>query len=246
MRAQERVGLARFEVTEGTRENRCAGTTNASDSCFTGKEEDIDVGLTYFGKRYLSPYLNRWISPDPLAVHAFGADLNVYAYVNARVLAAVDPLGLEPASWWLASQATRRAILAEAAASGNPLAELVVGAGVLGFELGNAAGEHLYGDKIKAAEARAAEEKRRIAELKRQINATKQKLAAQRAKNRGLEAKLKASKTAVVSRAVPPLDCRGERPRATGGFPDCGAGLEAREHGLNAGSPAAAAAGLPS
>ncbi|MCB9575836.1 MAG: VCBS repeat-containing protein [Polyangiaceae bacterium] len=170
------------------------------DYGFTGKEEDIDVGLTYFGKRYLSPYLNRWISPDPLAVHAFGADLNVYAYVNARVLAAVDPLGLEPASWWLASQATRRAILAEAAASGNPLAELVVGAGVLGFELGNAAGEHLYGDKIKAAEARAAEEKRRIAELKRQINATKQKLAAQRAKNRGLEAKLKASKTATKSR----------------------------------------------
>ena len=97
MRAQERVRLARFEVTEGTRENRCARTTNASDSCFTGKEEDIDVGLTYFGKRYLSPYLNRWISPDPLAVHGLGADLNLYAYVSGRALKAVDPLGLQEA-----------------------------------------------------------------------------------------------------------------------------------------------------
>ncbi|MCA9630913.1 MAG: RHS repeat-associated core domain-containing protein, partial [Myxococcales bacterium] len=81
--------------TEGTRENRCAGTTNASDSCFTGKEEDIDVGLTYFGKRYLSPYLNRWISPDPLAVHGLGADPNLYAYVSGQALKATDPLGLE-------------------------------------------------------------------------------------------------------------------------------------------------------
>ncbi len=103
---QERVGLARFEVTEGTRENRCARTTNASDSCFTGKEEDIDVGLTYFGKRYLSPYLNRWISADPLAVHGLGADPNLYAYVSGRALQAVDPMGLweetqssEPGNW---------------------------------------------------------------------------------------------------------------------------------------------------
>ena len=96
MRAQERVRLARFEVTEGTRENRCARTTNASDSCFTGKEEDIDVGLTYFGKRYLSPYLNRWISADPLAVHGLGADPNLYAYVSGMALRAVDPVGLDP------------------------------------------------------------------------------------------------------------------------------------------------------
>ena len=95
MRAQERVRLARFEVTEGIRENRCACTTNASDSCFTGKEEDIDVGLTYFGKRYLSPYLNRWISADPLAVHGLGADLNLYAYVSGRALQAIDPVGLD-------------------------------------------------------------------------------------------------------------------------------------------------------
>jgi RHS repeat-associated protein len=66
------------------------------DYGFTGKEEDVEVGLQYFGKRYLSPYLGRWISPDPLAVHAPGsADLNLYAYVSGAVLKAVDPVGLD-------------------------------------------------------------------------------------------------------------------------------------------------------
>ena len=52
------------------------------------------VGLTYFGKRYLSPYLGRWVSADPLAVHGLGGDLNAYAYVHGRLLNAVDPVGL--------------------------------------------------------------------------------------------------------------------------------------------------------
>jgi len=62
---------------------------------FTGKEEDIEVGLQYFGTRYYAPLLQRWISPDPLAVHAAGqGDLNLYAYVHGRVLVAVDLVGL--------------------------------------------------------------------------------------------------------------------------------------------------------
>src|SRR5690606_15558277 len=66
------------------------------DYRFTGKEEDVEVGLQYFGKRYLNPLLGRWISADPLAVHAPGeADLNVYAYVSGRVLKNIDPLGLD-------------------------------------------------------------------------------------------------------------------------------------------------------
>src|SRR5690606_29008619 len=49
------------------------------DYRFTGKEEDVEVGLQYFGKRFLNPLLGRWVSADPLAVHAPGeADLNVY------------------------------------------------------------------------------------------------------------------------------------------------------------------------
>jgi len=64
------------------------------DYRFTGKEEDVEAGLIYFGKRFLNPLLNRWVSADPLAIHGLGADPNLYAYVSGRVLKSVDPLGL--------------------------------------------------------------------------------------------------------------------------------------------------------
>jgi RHS repeat-associated protein len=65
------------------------------DYGFTGKEEDVEVGLQYFGKRFLSPYLGRWVSADPLTVHTYGGDFNLYAYVRGAVLKNVDPLGLQ-------------------------------------------------------------------------------------------------------------------------------------------------------
>ena len=46
------------------------------DYKFTGKEEDIEVGLHYFGARYYSPQLGRWLSADPLTIHGLGSDLN--------------------------------------------------------------------------------------------------------------------------------------------------------------------------
>ncbi|MEJ7733772.1 MAG: RHS repeat-associated core domain-containing protein, partial [Polyangiaceae bacterium] len=67
------------------------------DDRFTGKEEDVEVGLVYFGFRYYAPALGGWVSPDPLAVESLEADLNVYAYVQGRVLASTDPVGLDPA-----------------------------------------------------------------------------------------------------------------------------------------------------
>ncbi len=66
------------------------------DYGFTGKEEDLEAGVIYFGKRYLSAFTGRWMSADPLAVHSPGkADLNLYAYVRGQILKAVDPIGLE-------------------------------------------------------------------------------------------------------------------------------------------------------
>jgi RHS repeat-associated protein len=64
------------------------------DYRFTGKEDDIEVGLTYFGERYYAPALGRWTTADPLALHGLGADLNLYAYVHAQYLSATDALGL--------------------------------------------------------------------------------------------------------------------------------------------------------
>ncbi len=65
------------------------------DYRFTGKEEDVEVGLAYFGKRYYAPGLNRWVSPDPLALHGLDADANVYAYVHGQLLRLIDKIGLE-------------------------------------------------------------------------------------------------------------------------------------------------------
>lgn len=65
------------------------------DYRFTGKEEDVEVGLQYFGKRYLNPLLARWVSADPLTVQTSSGDLNVYAYVSGQALHSVDAMGLE-------------------------------------------------------------------------------------------------------------------------------------------------------
>jgi RHS repeat-associated protein len=89
-------GRERVKARKLQQENVTPTSDVAPVSRFTGKEEDVEVGLQYFGKRYLSPYLGRWISADPLAVHSPGsADLNLYAYVHGAVLKAIDPFGLE-------------------------------------------------------------------------------------------------------------------------------------------------------
>ena len=58
------------------------------DYRFTGKEDDVEVGLIYSRARYYAPLLDAPVK----------ADLNLFAYVHGRVLVAVDPVGLdEPA-----------------------------------------------------------------------------------------------------------------------------------------------------
>jgi RHS repeat-associated protein len=60
---------------------------------FTGKEEDTDVGLHYFGARYYSAYLGRWISPDPPVVHGSAAGANHFQYAANAPYIAIDPDG---------------------------------------------------------------------------------------------------------------------------------------------------------
>ncbi|NOY90380.1 MAG: hypothetical protein GXP55_04150, partial [Deltaproteobacteria bacterium] len=63
---------------------------------FTSKEGDEEVGLVYFGERYLIPRIARWASPDPAAIHGLGGGeaINSYHYVAGNLLQARDPEGL--------------------------------------------------------------------------------------------------------------------------------------------------------
>jgi RHS repeat-associated protein len=71
-------------------------STAAEPAGFTGKEADDEVGVTYFGERYLIPRIGRWASADPLAIHALGGGeaMNSYHYVSGNILQTTDPLGL--------------------------------------------------------------------------------------------------------------------------------------------------------
>jgi RHS repeat-associated protein len=62
---------------------------------YTGKQDDYEVGLVYFGARYFVPGLNRWASPDPLTIHGLGSDLNPYSFVGGSPFRFVDPVGLD-------------------------------------------------------------------------------------------------------------------------------------------------------
>lgn len=90
----ERTSYQAFGATESDlRPERWGASRN--EFKFTAKEEDVEVGITYFGARYYSARLGRWMSADPLTIHALGADPNPYAYVGGRVTSFVDPLGLD-------------------------------------------------------------------------------------------------------------------------------------------------------
>jgi RHS repeat-associated protein len=62
---------------------------------YTGKEDDYQVGLTYFGQRYYCAALGRWASADPLNIHSLGGDPNPYGFVRGSPLRFVDPIGLD-------------------------------------------------------------------------------------------------------------------------------------------------------
>ncbi len=77
---------------------------------FTGKEADEEVGLTYFGHRYLMAHLGRWASPDPLQTHAVGGGeaVNGFHYVSGSLLATRDPTGLSAGITGSTADQTRR------------------------------------------------------------------------------------------------------------------------------------------
>jgi RHS repeat-associated protein len=72
-----------------------------TENLFTGKERDAESGLDYFGARYLSSSMGRFMSPDwsatpaaiPFADPADPQSLNQYSYVKNNPLNRTDPNG---------------------------------------------------------------------------------------------------------------------------------------------------------
>lgn len=62
---------------------------------YTGHQDDAEVGLIYFGARFYSPQLGRWMSADPLTIHGLGSDPNPYAFVSGSPIGNTDPFGLD-------------------------------------------------------------------------------------------------------------------------------------------------------
>lgn len=58
---------------------------NREDRKFTGKEEDIEVGLAYFGARYYAQYLGRSASEKMWAEEIERRATEAFAQIRARL-----------------------------------------------------------------------------------------------------------------------------------------------------------------
>lgn len=58
---------------------------------FSSKAADAETGLVYYGYRYYSPMLGRWVSRDPIEERD---GVNVYAYVGNAPASSLDVLGM--------------------------------------------------------------------------------------------------------------------------------------------------------
>lgn len=70
------------------------GTSNAAWYYFTGKPLDDETGLMFYGARYYSPLLGRFITPDTIVQGPMNPQtLNRYSYCNNNPVNLVDPDG---------------------------------------------------------------------------------------------------------------------------------------------------------
>jgi RHS repeat-associated protein len=70
------------------------GLGSGTKEAFSGKEQDVESGLDYFGARYYMPALGRWGAVDPVLDGIAG--WSPYNYVSDNPAAATDPDGLQP------------------------------------------------------------------------------------------------------------------------------------------------------
>jgi RHS repeat-associated protein len=89
----ERTTWTPFGATENDFRPARWGSIRALDR-FAGKADDPELGLVNFGARFFSPYLMRFVSPDPHVQHAAVANANPYSYTHGRPFGRNDESGL--------------------------------------------------------------------------------------------------------------------------------------------------------
>jgi len=78
-------------------EARFSTTPMLTDKLFTGQREITGLGIYYYGARFYSPYINRFLSADTVVPgYANPQNLNRYSYVNNNPLRYTDPSGHRP------------------------------------------------------------------------------------------------------------------------------------------------------
>lgn len=86
---------------------------------FTGKEQDMESGLHYFGARYYLAEIGMWLSTDPLADQF--ANVSPYAYAANNPAFFTDRWGLaaNPPAWWSDFQGQFRQLFPNAGKDGE-------------------------------------------------------------------------------------------------------------------------------
>ncbi|HEY5894206.1 MAG TPA: RHS repeat-associated core domain-containing protein [Chthoniobacterales bacterium] len=87
------VIAAHYEYSPfGETTTRSGAFADQNSFCFSTKFLDVELGLLYYGYRYYSPRIGRWINRDPIEEEG-GA--NLYAFVLNAPTGLIDPLGLD-------------------------------------------------------------------------------------------------------------------------------------------------------
>jgi len=90
--------VARYEYGPFAEPLRATGPLAADNPFrFSTKYTDPETGLVYYGYRYYSPSLGRWLSRDPVGVKFVGID---HLYVLPDSINGIDFLGLDNTSPW--------------------------------------------------------------------------------------------------------------------------------------------------
>ena len=92
--------VARYDYTHDAFGNLLHSSGDLADANpfrYSTKYRDSETGFYYYGYRYYSPELGRWISRDPLGEQG---GLNLYGFVGNDPVNWADPLGLADLKRW--------------------------------------------------------------------------------------------------------------------------------------------------